>query len=258
MESINTRVAKYPNPTDNNFAIFKTYAATVGSTNLQASWNPDCWGASVNLSPIAWHDNWTNADGAGPTLGQGIAVTKRHILAHHQHGTEAPGRMLQFLRQNGQVLTRQTAAEYEIDSSTYWRVLWLTEDLPDDMVAPMPSADSNVLNKPIVSLNQFREMRLQWVYNHSASQYGVSVNNAGAKDPDPIRAKYHRSPISGDSGKPLFAIIGNELVPVSVWWTTGGGTSVIYHQASILAAIDKLSTAKGDMRMLKPRLVQIK
>ncbi len=256
VESIDRLVSQYPTPSQENLNVFRSYSATPGQADLQAEWNPDGWGAEVNLSPIAWHDTWTNADGYGPTLGRGVAVTRRHVIAHHQHGTEAPGRTLQFVRRNGEIVTRMAAAEYEVDTSTYWRVLYLDSDLPEDMVAPLPTTNSVIAGKPIANLNQFHELRLQLVNSAVMNSSHVSVN--GLRDSDPIRSLYFRAPISGDSGKPLFAIIGNEMVPLSFWWTTGGGSSIIFDQATIVQAIDRLSVRKSDTRLLQPRFVEVK
>lgn len=249
--SIDALVQGKPVPT--NFKVFTSYSATGGNTDMAAVWDRTNWAESVNLSPVAWHDNWCWGEPKVCTsLGMGVAITKRHILTHHQHGTEGPGAALQFLRKNGEVVTRWTTWQHEVASNLF-RILWMTEDLPDDMVAPLPSKSSVMGSKPIAILNGPKEVKLN--YTTTSNPEWIYVN--GAIDPDPVRQKYKGGGVGGDSGKPLFAIIGREMVPVAIWWTPGGGTSIPYYSDEIIKALDRLSTTMGDVRMLKPKVVRV-
>lgn len=265
VESIDRLVQGKPAPTADNFKLFQSYTASQGKADLQAVHNPSNWGRDINLSPIAWHDTatWIQGDPpytAGPTLGRCVAITKRHCITHHQHGTESPGSTLQFVRQNGETITRGTDWRYEIapPDTKLWRILYLTEDLPDDMVAKFPTKDSEIRGKPIAVFGGGYGplmLYLNWV-NPQTSNYSSVVVNASI-DPDPVRQKYKGGGIGGDSGKPLIAIIGNEIVPVSVWWYPSGGSSMVYDHDAIIAAIDRLSVTVGDTRMLKPKEIKL-
>jgi hypothetical protein len=252
--SIDALIKNRPAPQANDFKVFSSYSATGCATDLKATWNRNSWGAPINLSPVAWHDDagWGNPWVCGPTLGQGVAVTKRHVLTHDQHGVEIPGSTLQFVRRNGEIKTIKTATEYEVAGP--FRILWLEEDLPDDMVAALPTKDSQILNRPVAVITGSREIRLQHVIvegppNIVVREYELS----------PARWPYGGGGRPGDSGKPIFAVMDREMVPVSIWFGSYVGNSIIPRSDDILAAINRLTvTKRGTARGGPvPRLINV-
>lgn len=255
--SLDAFIKAKPVPSALTIATFTSYSATGCNLDLAAVHNASNWAYGVNLSPIAWHDNAMLGPSAarvcGPTLGRGVAITRRHLLSHHQHAPENPGTTVQFLRMNGEVVTRKLDSKYEIDGSGFFRILWMTEDLPEDMVATLPSADSVLSFKPIASLNKTHGLHTQYTGDTNNGYIGVNSFH----DPDPIRRAYFKAPASGDSGKPLFAIMGKQMIPLAFWWTTGGGSAIHRAHGTILAAVDKLSAVKADTRKLQPKFMKV-
>lgn len=74
---------------DGRMTTFNYYSASPGIAALHCQYAPTCWAHHFPLEQICWHDDW-NDFGAGPTFGNGVAITPRHILCS-EHGREVTG-----------------------------------------------------------------------------------------------------------------------------------------------------------------------
>lgn len=118
-----------------------------------------------------------------------------------------------------------------------------------------------------VSFNQFREARIKLLIAITGSNlnggqmlvtelrefstspsisYGVTYEVSNRLNPHPVNFEnYFRTIVTGDSGKPAFLIIDNELVLLSAYWVPTGGPFVTERYDSINSFIEQLSPNQG-------------
>jgi hypothetical protein len=136
-------------PDANAVRVFSSYNASPGQANLSVQqvsenwlYNPPqyfLWSGTLK-EKVAWHDTW-NDGGAGPTSGNGVAITPRHVPVS-EHGTEVVGSQLQWAWGWGnEIVTRQVidavqyvggnpAAAAGYGWALGFRLCFLNQDLP--------------------------------------------------------------------------------------------------------------------------------
>lgn len=235
-----------PRPQAGVFPIFSKYQPTYGTPKVVATYNPSCWGASLPLQKICWHDSLLPKD----TLGNCVAITPRHVLVT-EHGTEVQNQWLTWIQRNGTLVSRKTIDAKTLvggkDGATSFRVLLLDEDLPKELVCPMVKPGTELpAGTPMVHINQWNELRVAEIA--SAGPYIVARAPA-----DPKRAAYYKPVVGGDSGSPGFLVLGKELVILTWFTTTAGGPSSIFAHDAIIAAMRELDAKHKETRELMPR-----
>jgi hypothetical protein len=183
-------------------------------------WNTRCWAAD-----LAWHltalSVWNSQDGPRRA---GVLVSPRHLL-FAAHFPIAAGSTVRFLAADGTVVQRTVTAvkvhpEFKpnypdvaigvLDANVPPSISFV-KVLPDDWRRKIPSPGG----LPVLSLDQWDRAGVRDVAV-------IGEQSIVYREPQsPARAAFYHPLIVGDSGKPAFWIIGNELVLLNVW--TGGG-----------------------------------
>ncbi len=235
-----------PRPQADAFPVFSKYQPTYGTPKVVATYNPACFGASLPLQQICWHDSAAPKD----TLGNGVAITPRHMLVS-EHGTESDHVIVTWILRDGTLVSRKTIDKIGLvggkDGATSFRVLYLNEDLPKELVCPMiKPATTLIPGTPMVHTNQWNDLRVAEIAAANAFIY--------ERPPaDPKRAAYYKPVISGDSGSPCFLVLGKELAILTWYTTTAGGPSTLVAHDAIIEAMRKLDEKHKDTRKLTPR-----
>ncbi len=235
-----------PRPQANAFPVFSKYQPTYGTPKVAATYNPACFGAALPLQKICWHDSAAPKD----TMGNGVAITPRHMLAS-EHGTESDYVIVTWILRDGTLVSRKTIDKIGLvgskDGATSFRVLYLDEDLPKELVCPMIKPTTTLApGTPMVHTNQWNELRVAEIA--AANSYIFERPPA-----DPKRAAYYKPVKDGDSGSPSFLVLGKELAILTWYTTTAGGPSTLAAHDAIIEAMRKLDEKHKDTRKLMPR-----
>lgn len=190
----------------------------------------------------------------------GTAITKRHVILTH-HYKYGIGTTVRFVASDNTVVDRTVVqAEqlfYNGQSTDCWVVL-LDSDLPasitpckvfpSDFETYLPAGvDTGAAYRiPFLALDQEEKGRLLDLRSIGTSFTGVPT--AAVTRPELLdRLDFYESTITGDSGNPVFAVIGSELWLYTTF--TGGGGGVWYGGmvSEINAMINTLDTLQGDI-----------
>lgn len=214
--------------------------------------NVDGWVYGIPAMPCASPWNTVSAQ-----YWAGTAVTPRHVI-FARHAQVATGATLRFVTADNQIVTRTMTHKGSLSGDGYnadFTIGVLDADLP----ASVPFAKilpENVAAKlpiiegvPAFGLDQEEKAV---IFDHRTEAEWIGAGNAAPisfQYPPINSARYAFSEalISGDSGNPVFTLIGEELVILSVW-TYGGagaGSSVRLLQAQLNALIDAVDAAAG-------------
>jgi hypothetical protein len=191
----------------------------------------------------------------------GTAITARHaILARHY--PLQTGDTLRFVTSDNTVITRTVVQAGSVGASTNdaWMVL-LDSDLPssitpckifpDGFETHLPAGASSVAAHalPLLALD-FNENGIVLDF---IDQYSKGVNNSGSPfafygaPAIPHRLAFYDPIISGDSGNPIFAVIGSELWLLSTFFGAGSGPFYGGLVSELNAMITTLDTLQGDI-----------
>lgn len=199
--------------------------------------NASCWCADLDLTCISpW--NSTGANKRAGTL-----ITPRHVLFawHYQIGA---GATIRFVQSDNTVVTRTVSSVQSVSGAgldkdiTIGRLdsdvsagISYAKLLPANYASYLPGLSNGI---PCLGLDQEEKALVcEWVSTTSC-RYPSTAD----------RQALNESLISGDSGNPLFAIIGGELVLLTVW-TYGGAGSGTELAANITAINDTITSLGG-------------
>lgn len=204
-------------------------------------WNAQCWAAD-----LAWHltalSVWNSQDGPRRA---GVLISPRHLL-FAAHFPVAAGSMVQFIAADGAVVQRTlTALKVHPEFKPNYpdiAIGVLDADVPPSISFVKVLPDDwrrNILSPvglPVLSFDQWDRAGVRDVAV-------IGEQSIVYREPQsPGRAALYHPLIVGDSGKPAFWIIGNELVLLNVW--TGGGagsgTWLVPQKAAINAMMKEL------------------
>ncbi len=203
--------------------------------------NPAAWPAGLDLSGVSvW--NSANLDSTGGNRGYGTLISKRHVVfANHFYPGE--GSELKFLGRDGRLISRTLVATARV-LLTDIRIGYLSADvpatvavypiLPADYVPVIPTAATPSAHvAPILCLNQARQAIVQ---NWIETPAGVAHRPAA----DPVRAPFSASIVIGDSGAPMFLILGQRPILLACHFTASNGPSLSENAVAINAVMKSL------------------
>lgn len=189
---------------------------------------------------------WNSAMGYD---GAGTLISPRHLL-FATHYTPATGSAIAFVDHDNQVVTRTLVNRRRI-GSTDITIGVLDADVPNSITYyPLVSyvdvqrylGDSHV---PVIRLNKSDTVYIQDLSFISGSSIGTKASSGG-------RAPYTTSGmVSGDSGNPNFAVIGDQLVLLGAHYTANSFPNTGNYIAEINAA---MSTLGGGYQVTQPDL----
>jgi hypothetical protein len=227
-------------------AIFSTQNHTAGVYVR----NPQCWAYGLDLTAIS---PWNSA---GSFTRAGVAITRRHVLLA-AHYPIPEGATIRFVTSAGAVVARTIVqARAHPDYEPYYPDLYvgvLDSDLPSTItpvkVFPsnardyLPSLGGSTLRGYAAFGTDKEEKALvkEWYFDDTSGGREMVRFRGGWYD------GFDETIIGGDSGNPSFAIVGSDLVLLTVW-TFGGagsGTSVRHHASDINALIAAVDADAG-------------
>lgn len=197
--------------------------------------NGNVWCSDLNLTCISV---WNSTGGATRA---GTLISPRHIIfaAHYEINV---GATVRFVTMNGTVVNRTMTAKMRhpdynphypdltigVLDSDVPNTIGFAKILPADWENYFPSLDNQTYALPSVGLDQEEKATIQDLY-----ALGTMVSS---KRPiDSKRLALYEDKITGDSGNPMFIIINDEPVILTVWTYggSGSGTSIAYHKNTI-------------------------
>ena len=195
--------------------------------------NPDCWASKYNTD-LTCISPWNSNNGIRKA---GTAITKRHII-NARHYTYPVGTTVRFITNDNQVVDRTISSLYTQSSSQIDLCIYtLNEDLPDT-ITPCKLLPANYTNYLTVSRKNYIPV-LSLDFEEKANIHAcTSIAPSNPKPPSvytdiskPKRLSelnFYEKAIVGDSGNPIFMIINNQLVLITVRYTTGSGSACTY------------------------------
>lgn len=212
--------------------------------------NPLCWLAGVanltcfspaQLSGTAWNQR-------GGTL-----ITRRHIVYASHFGIPIidGGTPILFVQRDGTTVERKVVAQVA-DAASDIAIGLLDADVPDGIaVAPVLPAD---YERHLGSRNRFlvatidaeEKASVQQCNTFFQGQFGTNTLHENYVEPQyKALAAWSEATVVGDSGNPVFVIIGNELVLLGCWWTAMGGPHLGARHELVNGMIERLSPSQG-------------
>lgn len=187
---------------------------------------------------------WSSTNSAAPYAYGATLISPRHVLLaeHVYHGANVGyGATFVFVDQNNQVITRTLLNRVKI-GSTDINIGVLDADVPSSIpYYPLISYDDllryvSSVNIPIIRLDQYDNVLIQDIGAGYLTSTGI-----GERASTGIRAPYTSSAaISGDSGNPNFAVIGDQLVLLGAQFAPTGFPNTGNYISEINAAMATL------------------
>lgn len=197
-----------------------------------------CWAADINLTCVS---PWNSGNAH---LWAGTAITPRHI-AHAQHAFVADGSTIRFITMDGTVVERTVSSGMQI-GTTDLRISLLSADLPATITPAKVLPDNwelymDEIRAPVLLFNQEERVSVADIL-HIRPGGGALGSDIQIQIPvDAQRLEFHVERVGGDSGNPVFLIVGNEPVLLFCFQTSVWGTTLIEdNRAAVAAAIETL------------------
>lgn len=163
-------------------------------------------------------------DYSGMTLGATL-ISPRHIVVAH-HAPVVNGSTVIFVDNENNIISRTVASVAQIQVGSDMQIAVLNEDVPSS-IAYYPIVDlsilqnywKNVPNTPLIILDQEDKAIIKEV---GSVFLGIFYYLSSVVSP---RSEFDETLIVGDSGNPVFGVIGGRLVLLSSVYTETYGTS---------------------------------
>jgi len=264
----------------------KSLTKGISQNMTSAQWNPNLWtnnGAPIDLTGVViWSDFAPPANGGYNShfWRGGVLISPRHMISATHNALEL-NKKVRFLGKDNQFVERTVKARMAIPP--------YTPDGPDVIVYVLDSdVPSTITHYPILSKEEWKvafknevpdnylDLRytLPIIYIDQEKKVGVSQMNKvglyntgttvshGAQSDLPKRYSFNEPIVPGDSGHPIFVLIGGKPVLISSHTNNGGGPSYGHYYNTInsymaqlgggykLSTIDLSGFTSGEM---KPR-----
>jgi hypothetical protein len=200
--------------------------------------DPACWAAAADLSGVV-----VSTAGSTPAWHGTLLTTNQIIMAKHAY--DGVGTVKRFVGRSGTNYMRTVAAILDPFPGDDWGAVKgdyvfarLNAGLPTNDVAVYPVFPASYTNQfptaptriPALIYSQAQEVN---VGEFTTSWQGVIAPS------DTNRLAHYALPYSGDSGRPVFTWIGNQLVFAFVWTSAAvGWSSPAYHRATMDALLN--------------------
>lgn len=197
-------------------------------------YNPECWAA-----PLDWTGLAQAIDGAG-TMGGGTLISRRHILLA-DHVLTSANATIWFANKAGTTFQHQIVQRVRIGDSDIaigtldrdvdpsLRVYRVLADGWERRVSDLQDGSGTAFGQPWYSVG----MRLPVLYTNQdrfaltadvTVVQGVVGQAAIAQVEPPTfqpAQRFYRAQRGGDSGNPIFTLVGDELVLLGAWYKVG-------------------------------------
>ena len=220
--------------------------------------NSNCLLANTHTAAFTCASPWNSRGGQ---FRAGTAVTPRHVLVA-THYSLAPNDTIKFVDPNNNVVTRTVTRKTKVGANTDIDMLLLDSDLPATItpckIFPqnfedyLPAGSDSYLfaatQIPLITINaQGEQVSLREL--SQVTQSFLHGNNyiVHVRIPDTTSPRYpfYEPAIDGDSGSPVFAVIGSELWLMNLWWFARGGTFLGSILTELNSAISSLDASEG-------------
>ena len=226
----------------------------VNGTNVVFDINPDCWANNIDTSCVSM---WNNSSGS---LQAGVAISKRHIIVagHFYHGN---GVKVFFREPNGNIHTNVVTGRFPVNGTDIM-VQSLRDELPD-AITPARILSANYrhfigLGKwlPVLRFDKNEQCIVCEISKvlPSEAHYKTGIREQSVSTSTPskeFRQPFYIHTQGGDSGNPLFLVVGNDIVllgafhggiyePDGITVKVGQCPFVTYYAAEIQSAMDHL------------------
>lgn len=198
----------------------------------------NCWAADIDLSGVSvW--NSANLDATGGNRGYGTLISRRHLV-FAQHFHPGPGTMLAFLDRAGTLVWRRLGETAQVGKTDICLGV-LTEDVPATVASyPILPAGFNLARAagdqplPLLCLNQNRQALVQeWLEIPSP----VVLHRLAI---DPARVPFTGPLIIGDSGAPIFLLLGKQPILLGCNFTANSAPALAAYAREIEATMQTL------------------
>ena len=201
--------------------------------------NTNFWAKGIDFSCVS---PWNGAHGRQRA---GTLISKRHII-YANHFPLATGTRILFVGEEGGVCPCSLKAYLPVGTRDFMVGLLNAEVtpnihpakiLPDDF----PRQIGSGIGLPTASFNQNEELLLNEVYSLQTNG-APGYASTSIRPKSPLMSKFHKDLIGGDSGNPVFMLIGDQ--PILLYCLrsggSGGGPDIRKHRREIQAVMDKL------------------
>lgn len=226
----------------------------VNGTNGVFDINPECWANDIDTSCVSM---WNNSSGS---LQAGVAISKRHIIVagHFYHGN---GVKVFFREPNVNIHTNVVTGRFPVNGTDIM-VQSLRDELPD-AITPARILSANYrhfigLGKwlPVLRFDKNEQSIVCEISKvlPSEAHYKTGIREQSVSTSTPskeFRQPFYIHTHGGDSGNPLFVVVGNDIVllgafhggiyePDGITVKVGQCPFVTYYAAEIQSAMDYL------------------
>ena len=213
--------------------------------------NTSCWAYDL-ASKLAAVSTWNSFSGSTRMV---TALTPRHCVGvPHSNYIPPAGSVIRFVTADNQVVERTVVRRVYPDDYSQpvdfpdLGICLLNADLPESIgfTQVLPSGWNDHLvqfangRPPTLSLDNPDNALVKEVANLNNSASVVSATSSR-----PLRQSYNRGLIAGDSGNPSFFIVNGELVLVTCWTTSAGGTHIANQISMLNGLISAADTDAG-------------
>ncbi len=191
-----------------------------------------CWGADIDMTCIS---PWNSGNSA---FWAGTAITPRHI-AMANHAYVATNSTIRFITSTGSVVTRTVTNSTRV-GSTDIRIGLLDSDLPSSITPAKLLPDDyarwwTAAGTAIAFTDQEEKLMVADITSLSSTLLTIEEPD------DATRQSFYETPVSNDSGNPLFIIVNGDVVLIGCFTSTStagfiGGDNL----ASVLSTITSL------------------
>jgi hypothetical protein len=199
--------------------------------------NASCWAADLDLTPISvWNSDGGNEKG-------GVLISRRHILMAH-HFFIANGATVRFVDRDNNIVNMTLTTSVRV-GSTDIRIGVLSAEVPTTITParylPLPTPIEELLKTGqipavITDKNEFLEVGPMIINGNNWNAVAAVEDSTNSG----WLYGWMNGPDFGDSGSPVFVMVGTQLALAGAYENTAGGPFVAKYAADIQTAMNGL------------------